>query len=78
MQAVIEAYGPYAFGLISLLILWRLIVQPQLKVQQSQSDALHITAEVLRDTSKINKEVTEELREIVKDLRTLGHQMRSK
>lgn len=31
MQRLLELYGPYAFGLVSLLILWLMVVAPEMK-----------------------------------------------
>lgn len=47
---VITIYGPYAFGLASLLIIWLYIVEPQLKMQaidfKTQEEAIDALREV--------------------------------
>lgn len=65
LQMLFNGYGPYAFSLVSLLVLWVFIVEPQLelqaidfKAQEAAIDALQqlnssqaTTADVLNRTA---------------------------
>lgn len=44
-------YGPYAFGLISLLVVWYSIVAPTLATNRVDVDAFREVSEQLRDTA---------------------------
>lgn len=76
METIVTAYGPYAFGLVSLMILWYTIVRPQVQIQSTQTEALQQTSETLKETALTNKEVTRELRGVVNDLRDYKEEVR--
>jgi hypothetical protein len=44
-------YGPYAFGLISLLVVWYAIVAPTLNTNRVDVDAFRQVSTQLRDTA---------------------------
>lgn len=64
MQRYGELYGPYAFGVVSLLVLWYAIVKPELdgrtvdmeaqreivSAMKEQSNSMQITATILERT----------------------------
>ena len=68
---LLERYGPYAFGIVSLLVVWLAIVKPelasrtidferqQLLIQQMQqlSDSMRSTAVILDNTATALEEL---------------------
>jgi hypothetical protein len=48
---VLTIYGPYAFGLASLIIIWLYIVQPQLEMQALDFKAQQQIIDSLRELS---------------------------
>lgn len=71
MDQFITEYGPYGFGVVSLLLLWYAIVRPQVKIQENQLETMRQTAEANKETAMILREVTQELRSVVTDLRVI-------
>lgn len=63
LDLIIKNYGPYAFGLISLLIMWYVIVAPELARNRVQFDQLQSLAETMRDTAEIIKDAAREIRD---------------
>jgi len=63
LDLIIKNYGPYAFGLISLLIMWYVIVAPELARNRVQFDQLQSLAETMRDTAEIIKDAARDIRE---------------
>jgi hypothetical protein len=61
-STVVQYYGPLAFGLIALLIIWRYIIVPELSASRSAeaerakvAAALQATAETLYDAVRESK-----------------------
>lgn len=61
-------YGPYGFGLVALLILWRVVVAPELDrarvTAETYARAVQATAaacESALEASRVNKAATEQL-----------------
>jgi len=57
IKVILDRYGPYAFGVISLLIVWAAIVRPELAENrlktvelQKLADTMQLTAQVLDRT----------------------------
>ena len=78
MMEPLQAYGPYAFGVVSVVVLgkfaaslWKQIVVPHMAMVEVQTNTVNQTVETLRDTAEINKQVTTELRTVVDDLKTM-------
>ena len=78
MEQIIEAYGPYGFGLVVVLVVWFAVVKPHMKfissqsaVTQQQLNTMNTTALVMQDTAETNKLVTQEFKAVVSDLRLL-------
>jgi len=85
MEYLADTYGPYAFGCVAVIVLWRVIVIPIMKMRekemearQTMSQTLLTTAEGLKEASETNKaaaetnkEVTQELRAVVADLKSM-------
>ena len=51
MQLILTVYGPYAFGVVSLLIVWYTIVSPQLDRQQVDYEKNERHVESLRSVA---------------------------
>lgn len=78
MEQLIEAYGPYAFGLVVVLVVWFAVVKPHMKfissqsaVTQQQLNTMQTTALLMKDTAETNRAVTDELKTVVGDLQIL-------
>ena len=52
-----EIYGPYAFGVISLLLIWFTIVKPQLERQQIDFSRYEAVLDKLKDFTSGQQEV---------------------
>lgn len=48
-HTVLTIYGPYAFGLASLLVIWLYIVQPQLQMQALDFSAQQAAIDALQE-----------------------------
>lgn len=53
-----QAYGPYAFGVITLLIVWFVVVRPTLEANRIDTQEVQQIAETLRDVSESNRLVS--------------------
>lgn len=62
---LVQNYGPIAFGLIALLILWKAIVAPQMASSRLDLDALTKIAELNRETSRVMAETVAELKNLM-------------
>ena len=51
LEILIQFYGPYAFGLISLVIMWFAIVQPELRANRIDHDANAQLVQQMREVS---------------------------
>jgi hypothetical protein len=67
-QLIVTVYGPYAFGVTSLLVLWYLIVGPQLDRQaldfknlQQIATSLETTAKTLESTARVMDDLTKRI-----------------
>lgn len=49
----IAAYGPYAFGIVSLLIIWFAIVQPELENNRVSTSEIRSVADTQRRTAEL-------------------------
>jgi len=47
-----DRYGPYAFGVMALLLIWFVIVRPELARSKTDYEEFNRGAQVLRDTSQ--------------------------
>lgn len=60
MQKIIEIlgerYGPYAFGLVALLLIWFLIVRPELESNRIDYEKQQQVVEQMRDIAQSQKE----------------------
>lgn len=66
-------YGPYAFGLIATLAIWKVVVTPSLSVLKTIVDALgdvSRTLESVQETTKVLVNDMRELKEAAKEWRT--------
>lgn len=63
LDLVIKIYGPYAFGLVSLFVMWYVIVAPELARNRVEFDQLQSLAETMRDTAEIIKDAARDLRD---------------
>lgn len=77
----VTTYGPFAFGVITLLIIWMIIIQPELKsnrldfethrklleTQGAQNIQQEQTARTIRDTALILERVAKSLERITID-----------
>lgn len=71
-RILIRSYGPYAFGIVSLLVMWQFIVRPEIDNNKINAQALLQAAESIKtaadstkQTAEINKYVTQRLDAIV-------------
>lgn len=67
MRILVTQYGPVAFGLIALLILWRVIVAPTLSKNAVDMGELKAISEVNRETATTLKETVGDLRAMMRD-----------
>lgn len=61
-------YGPYAFGIVSLLLLWRFIVKPQLDASKVDTAAIAKIADSMLTTAKINESIVGRLESVASKL----------
>lgn len=62
IKAVMSQYGPYAFGVASLLAVWFAIVGPELRAARPQYDRLVEIAETNRATAEALRTAAETIR----------------
>ena len=65
---VSAAYGPYAFGIVSLLLLWRFIVKPQLDASKVDTTAFGEIADTMKATAVINQNIVGRLEAVAAKL----------
>lgn len=58
-----ERYGPYAFGMLSLLLIWYTIVAPQLEERRMDWDHQHKCLEQMRDIQADQKQISKSLQD---------------
>lgn len=61
IRLVLSNYGPLAFGLVSLLAIWTLIVGPELERNRIQSDKLLLVADSIKEAANAVKSATDKL-----------------
>lgn len=61
VKAIGERYGPYAFGLVSLLVVWFSIVDPTLKANRVDIDAVRELANKQSETAVLLARTAERL-----------------
>ena len=78
-ETLFKQYGPFAFGIISLLMIWNMVVAPELERKNLDFEQMnHLvsqqreviqqqekTAVMIRDTALILDRVTQRMQEIV-------------
>lgn len=62
VMSYLSVYGPYAFGVVSLLMIWYLIVGPELNRNRLDFDRMQAVAEIQSDTAKTLQSSAETLR----------------
>lgn len=73
-ELLVQHYGPTAFGVVSLLAIWWIIVKPELKRSDSHIAAmlectanLRAASESLRETASHNDRTSERLERLVNE-----------
>lgn len=68
IRAVVSAYGQIAFGLISILILWVMVVTPELQQNRAERQTLYqaavaiqAAADATRDAARIVERVANDM-----------------
>ena len=75
VESIIKAYGPFSFGIVSLLVIWFSIISPELnrkqldfetysaliKQHQQQNQQLELIARTIHDTALVMDKVTQRL-----------------
>lgn len=56
IKQIVDAYGPYAFGIIAVVTLWLLIVRPELKANRASTKELLTAMQLGKDTANILKQ----------------------
>lgn len=69
IQSVITSYGPIGFGLASVLIIWKTIVEPFLKHNRVDSERMDTAASAMTAAANLNKETVVALNETARILR---------
>ena len=59
-----KTYGPYAFGLLSLLLIWFSIVKPELQQSQVRLDEQHELIKQLQVLSRSLEDVSRNLQDV--------------
>lgn len=66
-----SAYGPYAFGVVSLLLIWFTIVQPELRANKLDFDAFQKTLGTMQNISSQQESISQTLAANSKSLERL-------
>ncbi len=61
IEGVAKTYGPYAFGVVSLLVIWVVIIGPQLEAHRLDFETHQSIVETSRDTALILDKVVSKL-----------------
>ena len=61
IHTVVTLYGPYAFGLASLMIIWLYIVQPQLELQALDFQQMQVVVSQMKDVNTSQESTAEVL-----------------
>lgn len=70
-EVLITHYGPIAFGVISLIVIWYAIVKPILDQNKIDFGTVQETARTIRETSIIMKETVGALNNVIGRLENL-------
>jgi type II secretory pathway component PulM len=65
---LLTSFGPVGFGTVVLIILWKVIVQPELSAQRAQMQALEAHIAQLNDVSR-------QIRQAAGDMSAVTHAM---
>lgn len=60
-----DRYGPYAFGVVSLLIIWTMIVSPQLEATKVNYESHQKVVDQMRDIVSMQKELAGTLKDAI-------------
>lgn len=60
-----DRYGPYAFGVASLLIIWTTIVSPQLEATKVNYEAHQRVVDQMRDIVSMQRELAATLKDAI-------------
>ena len=76
-QLMSTVYGPYAFGIVSLLIIWFTIVSPQLEKQSIDFERNERAIETLKEVGHSMDQVSRSMERTATVLETLVQKMNS-
>lgn len=68
IELAIQSYGPIAFGLVSVIILWRVIIAPELELQRAGIQELAKITNATVSTAEKCKDATERAENIAQIL----------
>lgn len=69
IKSVSDTYGPYAFGVVSLLTIWFLVVGPEIERNAIRFDEM-------REIVKHQQQISSQMHDIVRDSQTLANTIR--
>lgn len=75
MEILIQQYGPIAFGVVALLVIWKTIVAPQLKQNKIESDTILATARINHDTARMLDSLASTLNASIKEAARLADKL---
>lgn len=75
--ALLSNFGEYAFGVILVLVLWQIVVKPQIQINTANTAALSVQADTLKETARTLLEVSETNKETALELRHVITEMQS-
>ena len=70
-ETSMEMYGPVGFGVVAVLVLWRVILGPQLQENKERRAADMNIAQSLFQTAEVNREISILQLETAKMLRSI-------
>lgn len=63
VDGLVKVYGPFAFGIVSLLIIWLLIIKPELENKQLDFDTQKVLIEQLSQETRQSQEIARTMRD---------------
>lgn len=63
VDGMVKVYGPFAFGIVSLLVIWLAIIQPELENKRLDFDAQQVLIEKLGQENRQSQEIARTLRD---------------
>jgi hypothetical protein len=79
LLTLLAGYGPHAFGLVALLVMWLVIMRPELRARRAENKALErhiVSLEQISDqqlrTARINRRQTKALTALVERVERLA------